>query len=224
MDMGTNAELVLFDGKTYYCASAAAGPALEGGNLSHGMASVKGAINHVYIENDVCTYSTIANAPAKGICGSGAIDLIYQLKKEGIIDTGGLLTDKYCQKGYPVAENIFLTGEDIQQVLLAKSAIASGIEVLLDAAGLKAADIAHLYVAGGLGAAARAESVAGIGLIPSELEDKYQAVGNTSLQGTIKYVLNPDDGAIANIIEASQLVELGGNSLFEKRFLENLYL
>ena len=224
IDMGTNAELVLFDGKTYYCASAAAGPALEGGNLSQGLASVKGAINHAYIEDGKCIYSTIANAPAQGICGSGAIDLVYQLRKEGIIDAGGLLSDEYSQKGYPVTEDIFLTGEDIQQILLAKSAIRSGIDLLLSQAGLSASDVAHLYVAGGLGAAARAESVAKIGIIPAELEDKYQAVGNTSLQGTIKYILSPNQEAIDAIIATAQTVELGGNSLFEEKFLENLYL
>ncbi len=134
------------------------------------------------------------------------------------------MSDEYSQKGYPVTEDIFLTGEDIQQILLAKSAIRSGIDLLLSQAGLSASDVAHLYVAGGLGAAARAESVAKIGIIPAELEDKYQAVGNTSLQGTIKYILSPNQEAIDAIIATAQTVELGGNSLFEEKFLENLYL
>ncbi len=224
VDMGTNAEIVLFDGRKYYCASAAAGPALEGGKISCGIASIEGAISHVNITDVGCCYETIGNKPACGICGSGIIDAIYELHKAGIIDDGGLLEEKYMDEGYPVADNIFITAEDIQQVLLAKSAICSGIEVLVSEAGLSIEDIDHLYVAGGLGAAARPEAVAGIGIIPQGLLSKYEAVGNTSLLGTIKYACSSDDAKIDAIISASQVVELGGNALFDRLFIENLFL
>lgn len=224
VDLGTNGEIVLFDGTKYYCASAAAGPALEGGNISCGMASIEGAISHVKITADGCSYETIGNRPAWGICGSGIIDALYELHQAGILDDGGLLAEEYMEGGYPLGDGLSISCEDIQQVLLAKSAICSGIEVLVAEAGLSIDDVDHLYVAGGLGAAASPEAVAGIGLIPQALLAKYEAVGNTSLLGAIKYACCADDEKIAAICSNSQVIELGGHSLFDRLFIENLFL
>ena len=152
VDMGTNAEIVLFDGENYYCTSASAGPALEGASLSCGVASVRGAINHLSIDNGRCTYTTIGGEAPIGLCGSGVIDLIHQLKRNELIDSGGLLVEEYLEEGYPVADNIKITAEDIQQVLLAKSAIYSAITLLVKEANMSFDDINHLYVSGGLGA------------------------------------------------------------------------
>lgn len=224
VDMGTNAELVLFDGETYWCSSASAGPALEGASLSCGAPSVKGAINHLSISQGKVKYTTIGGEKPIGLCGSGVIDLIFELRRNNIIDEGGLLIDEYSDTGFPVADGIVITGEDIQQVILAKAAIRAGIKMLLDAAKLEVAHIEHLYIAGGLGASVGVWSAAGIGLFPEALLSKYESLGNASLLGNIEFILNQNEEALAEIKENSKVVLLATDPKFEEMFIDNLHL
>jgi len=224
VDMGTNAELVLFDGQTYWCSSASAGPALEGASLHCGVASVRGAINHLSIDGGKCKYTTIGGESPIGLCGSGVIDLVHELHRNGIIDDGGLLIDKYMDEGYPVTQDIKVIGEDIQQVLLAKSAIYSAIDILLKRANVSVEDIDHLFVSGGLGATASVWACVGIGLFPAGLVNKFEAVGNTSLRGAIEYIMDSDDQVLKEIRGKSEVVVLANAPEFEKTFLENLQI
>ena len=224
VDMGTNAELVLFDGQKYWCSSASAGPALEGASLGCGVASVRGAINHLSINDGKVKYTTIGGEKPIGLCGSGVIDLIHELKRNNIIDDGGLLRDEYSEKGFPIAENIVVSGEDIQQVILAKAAIRSGIEMLLDASGVSVDDIDHLYIAGGLGASVGIWSAAGIGLFPPQLLNKFESIGNASLMGDIAFILDPNEDELKAIKDNSQIVILATDPKFEQLFIENLNL
>lgn len=224
VDLGTNAELVLFDGSTYWCSSASAGPALEGASLSCGVPSVRGAINHLSINQGQVKYTTIGGEKPIGLCGSGVIDLIYELLRNDIIDTGGLLIDKYSESGYPVADNVVITGEDIQQVILAKAAIVSGIQMLFDAANLDVLQIDHLYVSGGLGASVGVLSASGIGLFPEALLSKYETLGNSSLLGDIEFIMNQEEEVLQEIKDNSKVVLLATDPKFEQLFLDNLHL
>ncbi len=224
VDFGTNAEIVLYDGDKYFCTSASAGPALEGASLSCGVASVKGAINHLSIQAGQVKYTTIGGEKPIGLCGSGIIDLINELKRNEIIDEGGLLKEEYADEGYPVTDNIIITGEDIQQVILAKAAIRSGIQMLMEQAGLTCEDIAHLFIAGGLGASIGVWSAAGIGLFPPELLSKFVSLGNTSLLGAIAFIMDSDEDAISEIKEKSEIVILADKPRFEELFVENLHI
>jgi uncharacterized 2Fe-2S/4Fe-4S cluster protein (DUF4445 family) len=224
IDMGTNAELVLYDGKKYWCSSASAGPALEGASLKCGVASVRGAINHLSIHGREVKYTTIGGEKAIGLCGSGIIDLIHELRRNNIIDEGGLLIDEYSETGFPITDDIYISGEDIQQVILAKAAIRAGIEMLLNAAKLSLEQIDHLYVAGGLGASVGIWSAAGIGLLPMELLNKFESIGNASLLGDIAFIMNPDEDALQEIKDNSEIVILATDPKFEELFLENLNL
>ena len=224
VDMGTNAELVLFDGEKYWCSSASAGPALEGASLRCGVASVRGAINHLSIHDREVKYTTIGGEKAIGLCGSGIIDLIHELRRNNIIDNGGLLIDEYADSGFPITEDIVISGEDIQQVILAKAAIRTGIEMLLKASKIPIEAIEHLYVAGGLGASVGIWSAAGIGLFPQQLINKFESVGNASLHGDIAFILNPDEEALNEIKDNSEVVILATDPKFEELFLENLNL
>ena len=224
VDMGTNAELVLYDGKTYYCTSASAGPALEGASLSCGVASVRGAINHLSINDGKCTYTTIGGEAPIGLCGSGVIDLIHELRRNNLIDEGGLLVEEYAESGYPIAKNVVVTGEDIQQVLLAKAAIYSAITLLIKEAGIQVDDIDHLFVSGGLGATIGVWSAAGIGIFPKELLPKFEAVGNTSLRGAIKFVRDGNEEELQEIKDNAKVVVLNEKPEFQELFLDNLKL
>lgn len=224
VDLGTNAELVLYDGNTYWCSSASAGPALEGASLSCGVASVRGAINHITINNGKCSYTTIGGEAPIGLCGSGVIDLIHELHRNGIIDDGGLLADEYAETGYSITENIKVSPEDIQQVLLAKAAIYSAIQLIAREAGVSFGDIDHLYVSGGLGASMGKWAASGIGIFPKELTEKFEAVGNTALLGAIDYLKDSDESILNEIKANAKIVILNTNPDFEKIFIENLML
>ena len=224
VDMGTNAEMVLFDGEKYYCSSASAGPALEGASLSCGVASVRGAINHVSLQDGVLKYTTIGGEEPIGLCGSGVIDMVHELRRNNIIDEGGLLLEEYADAGYPVTDKILMTGEDIQQVILAKAAIVSGIQMLLEASKLGLESIDHLYVSGGLGASISIWAATGIGLVPRELVTKFESLGNTSLLGDIEFILDPSEEALQSIRDNSRIVMLATTPRFEELFLENLHL
>ena len=224
VDLGTNAEIVYYDKQTYYCTSASAGPALEGASLGCGVASVRGAINHLSINNGKCTYTTIGGEHPIGLCGSGVIDLVHELRRNNIIDEGGLLIDEYAANGYPVAENIVITGEDIQSVLLAKAAIRAAIEVLIAETGASYDIIDHLYVSGGLGASIGIWAASGIGIFPEELLGKFEAVGNSSLHGDIEYIIHGDKEMLESIKSNSKVVILNDNPEFERMFIDNLKL
>ncbi len=224
VDLGTNAEIVLYDGEGYLCTSASAGPALEGANLSCGTASVRGAINHISITEGVVKYTTIGGEKPIGICGSGVIDLISEMYRKGIIDDGGLLQEQYSEKGFPITDEITITGEDIQQVLLAKAAIYSAITLLVRESTIEIDDIEHLYVSGGLGASIGLWSAAGIKIFPQELIPKFESAGNTSLLGDIEFIKSGDEDLLKEIKEKSKVVMMSGNPDFEKLFLENLRL
>lgn len=212
VDLGTNAEIVLFSSTSALCTSAAAGPCFEGANISCGMSAVSGA---------VCAYEkgraiTIDNTPAKGICGTGLVDVIAYLIYNNKIDETGLMD---CGQ-FQVAENVFVTQQDIRQYQLAKSAVRSGIETLIKVKGISFDDIETLFVSGGFSSALNVLNAAATGLIPKKLETKTVAVNNSSLLGAVKFVCEKNNLAIYS--EKVVYIDLSSNPLFEKLFIEHI--
>ena len=185
IDLGTNAEMVLRKGDEFVVTSTAAGPAFEGVNISCGVASVEGAISHFEVRDGLRAFDTIGGKEPIGICGSGLVDIIYELRKNDIIDENGILLDKYIQNGYKIYKNIALTQDDIRQFLLAKAAIRAGLEILLEESGIIYSDVDKLYISGGFGSSIDIHKASSIGIIPSQLSDKAEAVGNSSIGGAI---------------------------------------
>ena len=189
IDIGTNAEMVIKKGDKYYMASAAAGPALEGGNLKWGTGSVAGAICGVEILGDEEKITTtISNASPVGICGTGALEAVYELLRAGIINEYGTFTEEYLQTGFPLAKSatgeiIGLDQDDIRQIQMAKAAIRAGAEALLEHAGITPGELDRVYVSGGFGSFLDMKKAASIGLLPEGMAEKVRAVGNTSLKG-----------------------------------------
>ncbi|HEY5506150.1 MAG TPA: ASKHA domain-containing protein, partial [Coriobacteriia bacterium] len=172
LDLGTNGEIVLWTGEHLFGASTAAGPALEGASLESGMLARGGAIERVALQGDSLVVGTIDDLPAAGICGSGVIDLVAALLDAGVIDTAGLMRDDVAHplaarvtvrdgvRAFDVAPGVFLTQKDVRSVQLAISAVATGIELLLESAAVPADSVAEVIVAGGFGRHVRGESLA----------------------------------------------------------------
>lgn len=191
VDLGTNGEMVLGKEDELFITSTAAGPAFEGGNISCGVPSIEGAISHVSIDgakdsSAKISFETIGKKSPIGICGSGLLDIVYEIKKNELIDETGVLVDKYFKNGFKLYKDIRITQDDIRQFQMAKAAVRAGLEILLKEASLEYEDINNLYIAGGFGTGIDIKKAVGVGLIPSELINSAHAVGNTSIGGVIK--------------------------------------
>ena len=228
LDIGTNGEMALVCEGRLLCTSTAAGPALEGVNITWGTGSVPGAISSVRYESGGFAVTTIGGQPPVGICGSGVIEGIYRFLENGLINKTGRFQGDYASAGAVLAqtargEDIIINQKDIREVQLAKSAIRSGIEVLIKRSGLRYEDISTLYVAGGFGFNIDFRSGVGIGLVPPELEDKIKVTGNSSLGGVVSYLIDPErGGAMDEIIQKSSEFSLSEDDDFEDLFIENM--
>lgn len=229
IDLGTNGEMALGNKEKLLVTSTAAGPAFEGGNITYGIGSIPGAICNAEFENDKLAVKTIQNMPPTGICGTGVIEIIAALLKKGIIDETGLLENMWFEDGYPVAigENgahIVLTQEDIREVQLAKAAVRGGIGTLLHHYGITADQVDHVYIAGGFGYALDDEKAIQIGMFPKEFSGKVKAVGNSSLGGAVKLLLDTDAICEAEkIADYAQEIALASDELFQEAYLDAMY-
>ena len=219
-DIGTNGEIALWKDGRLYVTSTAAGPAFEGAGISCGCSSIQGAIDKVWVENGAICAHTIGEVPAVGICGSGLIDAIAALLAiEEIDETGAIESDDL-----PLRDGVALQSRDVRAVQLAKAAIAAGIETLMESAGTSCDEIETLYIAGGFGSHLNVASAAAIGLIPGELAGKVKVIGNASLSGSIRLLLNCGSVAAAEAIAGnSSHVNLGGNPRFNEHYMDQMF-
>lgn len=141
IDLGTNAEIILFSQNEIICTSAAAGPCFEGASISCGMSAANGAV-YSYSEKEI---KTIGNEPPKGICGTGLIDIIAFLLKAQRIDKTGLMTPDSIE----IADGISVTQADIREYQLAKSAVYSAVVTLIKRKCISFDDIEKVYISGG---------------------------------------------------------------------------
>ncbi len=229
IDIGTNGEMVLADGDRFYSCSCAAGPALEGMNISCGVRAQSGAIEDLSICIDKVQYKTIGGESAIGICGSGLLAAVAEMLKAGIIDkrgrllAHGLVETAAGKKRFVIDahRNLYLTQHDIRQVQLAKGAILSGIYTLLQSGGMQAADLKRVVVAGQFGAHLKADSLIGAGLLPPDCQNIISYVGNTSKSGAMVCLLSDPERrlveSIANNIDYIELSQVEGyDHLFVK--------
>lgn len=197
LDIGTNGEMVLGNCRHMYVTSTSAGPAFEGGNISCGMASIPGVISHVFMEETgKAGFQVIGETDGEnkkqqaiGICGTGMIDLVYELREHQMIDEHGTYSDLYFDTGYELAEKVKFTQNDIRELQMAKAAIRAGVDILVKKAGITFDEVDDCYLAGGFGTKIDIKKAAGIGLIPKELEMKTIPAGNTVLAGTKEVLL-----------------------------------
>lgn len=224
IDLGTNGEMALGNKDHILTTSTAAGPAFEGGNITWGTGSIPGAICKVTINNEKPDCHTIGDKPPVGICGTGVIDIVYELLKNEIIDETGLLSDAYFETGFSLGvtetgEEITFTQQDIREVQLAKSAIRAGIEVLMKRYGVDFKEIEHVFLAGGFGYKIDIKKAVGIGMIPEELIQKIEAVGNSALAGTIVYAGEADALQMEGLIQVSKEINLSQDKDFNTLYM-----
>lgn len=219
VDLGTNGEMALGNKHKILVTSMAAGPAFEGGNISCGVGSIPGAITHVTIEGDACTYETIEGKSPVGICGTGVIEFVSELLTAGLMDDTGLLAEPYFEWGYGIGRLSF-TQKDIRELQLAKAAVRAGIETLIRRYGVSYDEIDQVYLAGGFGYKMDIQKAVHIGLLPAELTGKIEAVGNSSLSGAIEYLTeHTAEARVEQILAAASEIHLSNDKVFNEDYI-----
>jgi uncharacterized 2Fe-2S/4Fe-4S cluster protein (DUF4445 family) len=249
LDLGTNSEIFLGNKHRMLTCSAAAGPALEGARISHGMIARSGAIEKFRFEADHLYYNVIGNIKPKGLCGSGLIDLAALLLHHDVVDTEGLIKppDQHTQKTAMTArvipteekevfnflvtssreslngQAIMLTQQDVRELQLAKGAIAAGTNILLQTLGVDINDIDVIYLAGALGNYIHPLSAQRIGLLPIVDPDKIVSLGNAASIGANMILLSKGYWyRSTEIADSLEHLELSGNPEFFDQFIKEM--
>ena len=232
IDIGTNGEIVVISEGKMAASSTAAGPALEGMNISCGSRAEDGAIDSFSIdENHNIVYTTIGDGKAKGICGSGLLDIAANLIKLGIVlDTGRFnknlpesLKERLRDKKFYITEEIYISQKDIRQIQLAKGAIASGISMLLKEVNIGIECIEEAVVAGAFGYHLNPESINIVGIIPKGFIGKINFVGNSSIEGARIASINKEKlEEMSEIKKNIRVIELSTKKDFQDYFIKAL--
>ena len=232
IDIGTNGEMVLGNKDRLACCSTAAGPAFEGAKIECGMRGAAGAVNHVEYKDGSWSYTTVGDAAPAGLCGSGLIDLVAQLRKAGLIDESGHLESGQEAAGRFVLvppektvdkKGVYLTQKDIGEVQLAKAAIAAGIQLLMKQLSLKEEDVQTVYIAGAFGNYMNPKSAAMIGMLPESFLEKIVPVGNAAGEGAKVALLNKTERQeMDQMTRHMEFVELAVSPEFQDCFVDEL--
>jgi uncharacterized 2Fe-2S/4Fe-4S cluster protein (DUF4445 family) len=241
LDIGTNTELLLRAGGETLACSCASGPAFEGEHIEHGMKAVEGAIERVRIRRGVVTFETVGGVAPVGLCGSGIVDAVAELLRCGLINKVGRFTaattPNLMQTGnhrkFIIANAresgtgspITLSEGDINEIILAKTAISAAAEVLMEMKGIEARDLKRVLVAGAFGGHLNKVNAKRIGLLPDVEGRRIEFIGNSALEGASmalksRKILSKSE----SIARETRYVELASNPDFDTRFRKSIRL
>lgn len=226
VDIGTNGEMVLAHNGRMVACSTAAGPALEGANIQFGMRGSVGAIDHVWTENGYIRYSVIGETEPVGICGSGIIDAVAALLELKLLNKRGRIQSKEELKGQRIvyiAQDVYLTQDDIRQVQMAKGAIAAGVHLMCSHLGISVTDINQVVLAGAFGSFLNPDSACRIELLPDELRGKIRAGGNLAGVGAKMMAISKEQFFLTQeLVNQIEFIELAELPLFQKTFAKSM--
>jgi len=238
VDVGTNAEVVLGNCQWLIACAGAAGPALEGGVTRMGMMAEPGVIDRIAIDPATREFAlhTIEDKPAKGICGSGLIDLAAQLFMTGMIDLRGRLVPAFCGKRLKELDGVAhltvvpadqsATGQDLgisqidlDSLIRSKAAMYTILETLTASVGMRPEDLETFYVAGTFGSFIKPESAITVGMLPDLPLVRYHSLGNSSLGGATRVLCEVEAlDELDQIRDRITYLELNVNQDFMNRF------
>ncbi len=192
VDVGTNTEVVIGNREKLYAASCPAGPAFEGGQVTYGMPGYDGAVEKIVIDDQgsVVSQDVIGDAPPVGICGSGLIDLLAELRRVNLMDELGKFSDGSGSYEFSEDNGLTLSRSDISALAQAKAANYCGQAIVLREYGLPTDSFEKLYLAGGFANYVNESNAIDIGFIANVPVEKVQKVGNVSLEGAVIMLLS----------------------------------
>lgn len=233
IDIGTNTEMTLKTRGRYFCCSCASGPAFEGAHLQDGMRAAAGAIERVLIDSEVIV-NVIDDVAPIGICGSGILDAVAELRRNGILDARGRFapgSQRVVGLGKdarfilsPASHNghgrdIAITKRDINEIMLAKGAIRAGIDILLEISSTAIETIDEILIAGAFGSYIDIGSAIRIRMLPSLPFERYRQIGNAAGMGAIEMLIDTNNRlAAAAIADKLEYIELTKVEAFGRFF------
>ena len=239
LDIGTNTEVVLRANGRLIACSTASGPAFEGAHIRDGMRAAEGAIERLRIVDSGVEYQTIGDAPPVGLCGSGVLDAVAQLRQLGVVNERGNMGDhprvRRADHGPEFVlvaageggsgREVVITRGDVGEIQLAKGAIRAGINILLDEAGLSAQDIDEVVIAGAFGTYIDVSSAIVIGMFPPLPLERFHQVGNAAGMGAKLALVSQEQRALAaEIARQVEYIELTNDKRFVDEFAGAMYL
>jgi uncharacterized 2Fe-2S/4Fe-4S cluster protein (DUF4445 family) len=238
LDIGTNTEISLSHEGDIWSCSTASGPAFEGAHIHDGMRAAPGAIEHVRFLRGAFQVQTIGGAAPIGVCGSGILDAVAQGLEAGIIDERGSLAQEHAlvsrTESGPTCllvparraghgRDVVFTRSDVNEIQLAKGAIRAGTELLLREAGIGAANLDSIIVAGAFGTYLDLESAIRVGLLVGVERERYRQVGNAAGRGAEQLLLSRQARAQAErLAKRVRYVELTVHQSFTDVFAQSL--
>ena len=257
IDIGTNGELVLGNRHKLISSSCATGPALEGAQLAFGMRAAPGAMERIEIDPETkeVDYKVIGRdawrkfsepkeMKAKGICGSGILDLLAELYRSGIVAKSGVFNKKALEgherfrvnpdtkqpefvlawaEESSIDKDIVVTQKDIRQIQLAKGALYAGCKLMVKRMGLEKVD--KVKIAGAFGTHVDRTKALVMGLFPDCEIDMIEGVGNAAGDGCRAALLNVKKRVEANWCSRNvEYIELTVESSFQQEFMEAMQL
>ncbi len=236
IDIGTNTEICLNHRGHMTSVSCASGPAFEGAHIKFGMRAAPGAIEHVRWSSDWLEIQTIGGEAPVGICGSGLLDVVAQLRLNNVLDRNGRMGVHSLVRSHNGApefvlveregqEAITISQKDVRELQLAKAAIRLGIQALVMAEGLTENDIEQVIIAGAFGTYINVESAVTIGMLPALPFERFKQVGNAAGTGARLALISQSQRAEAHqIAQKDGYIELAAVPNFNRKFAEATYL
>ena len=237
IDIGTNTEICLNHQGRLTSVSCASGPAFEGAHIRFGMRAAPGAIEHMRLSADRLEIQTIGGEPPVGICGSGLLDVIAQLRLNKILDRGGHMSahprvqigngggSEFVLAERSGQEPITVSQKDVREMQLAKAAIRLGIQALTVAEGIDESDIERVIIAGAFGTFIDVASAVAIGMLPPLPLDRFEQVGNAAGTGARLALISLSQRTEARAIAVRDgYIELAAVPNFNRKFAEATYL
>ena len=238
IDLGTNGEVLVTDGKRILTTSTAAGPAFEGVNISCGSRAVDGAVTKARIENGELILETIANKPPVGLTGSGLLSLIHELRQAGVIEESGrisaspavlrerVLSGETRSRRIQLTEQgpLSLTQWDVRELQKAKGAIRAAIDILMKKLDLTPGDMQRVVLTGSFGGQIDVESALGLGMLPPVRRETVEMVANGAGLGAAMF-LSDEGFALGEALAArAEPVDLDQNSDFLHHYIAAMAL
>ncbi len=247
VDVGTNGEIILGSASRTVATAAPAGPAFEGAQIQDGMRASTGAIEAVTINPEGLDLQVIGDVPPIGLCGSGLLDVVAQLRLSGLMLPSGrfvkaeeanelvspelarrIIADEEGRRSFVLAwpeesgsgKSIVLTQRDVRELQFAKGSIAGGIDVVMQELGVEADELVEIFLAGSFGSYINPQSARIIGLVPPVPVERIKAVGNAAGEGAKIALLSFRERQVARSLpQIVEYHELSGRGDFNDSFL-----
>lgn len=228
IDIGTNSEIALWDGKNIHVTSVPGGPAFESGGVGFGMPAEPGAISAIRRAGDGFELDVIGGSEPRGFCGSGLLDAVAMLLDAGILKPSGRFAIPTGADGFlfdPANPRTAITGISIDAFQRAKAAMAAAIAVLLAAAGLTEERIRRLVVCGAFGRRLDLGNARAVGLLPAFPAATIELLADATLGGCEAWLMTPESTqALEKLAGSLRFVNVTLVIWYEDRYIEELRL